>query len=72
MHVTIYLFLCLVLVEPKAPCYRAYVCVCNHPSVNTSEPEEAKVSHSNRKTLNIALPDVLVNKIQNYDLDVES
>ena len=42
------------------------------PSVNTSEPEEAKVSHSNRKTLNITLPDVLVNKIQNYDLDAES
>ena len=47
-------------------------CVRNHPSVNTSDPEEAKVSHSDRKTLNITLADVLVNKIQNYDLDVES
>ena len=65
-------FLCLVLVEPKALCYRAYVCVRNRPSVDTSEPKEAKVSHSNRKTLNITLPDVLVNKIQNYDLDAES
>jgi len=23
------IFLCLVLIEPKAPCYRAYVCVRN-------------------------------------------
>ena len=57
-------FLCLVLVELKALCYRAYVCVRNHPSVNTSESKEAKVSLSNRITLNITLPDVLVNKIQ--------
>ena len=67
-----FISLCLALVEPKAPCYRANVCVRNHPSVNTSEPKEAKVSHSNRKTLNITLPDVLVNKIQNYDLEAES
>ena len=31
-----------------------------------------KVSHSNRKTLNITVPDVLVNKIQNLDLEAES
>ena len=24
-----FLFLCLVLVEPKTPCYRAHLCVCN-------------------------------------------
>ena len=44
-------FLCLVLVEPKALCYRAYMCIRNHPSFNTSEPKEVKVSHGNTKTL---------------------
>ena len=29
MHISFISFLCLVLVEPKAPCYRAHVCVRN-------------------------------------------
>ena len=33
------------LVELKALCYRAYVSIHNHPSVNTFESKEGKVSH---------------------------
>ena len=60
------------LVEPKALCYRAYVCVRNHWWWDLTTLLSQRKRRSPIATEELILPDISVNKIQNYDLEAES